>query len=249
MFYKKLLLSILFVFSFNCLPIYNESNESEFAQGSYEECIPNSQGSFATEDSLVIEDSLDYNQIDYSQIEITSKKRNYSETKYIKALISKKDDISEELQNYISKETKNIKLAIYWIYDWYLAGALVTAKLNRNIPVEIIMDKSSLSYESDIFNFLKKHVDVYLYDSPKVNTGKYWTTPLMHNKFLLLENCKIINDASPKKLSFTGSYNYTEKANKFNEENVLIIEDEEVYNKFSNRFEELKTKIKNNDYN
>jgi phosphatidylserine/phosphatidylglycerophosphate/cardiolipin synthase-like enzyme len=55
------------------------------------------------------------------------------------------------------------------------------------------------------------------------------TKSLMHNKFVVID----------EQITMTGSYNWTAKATSYNEENILIIENEQIANSFTTEFEKL----------
>jgi len=52
---------------------------------------------------------------------------------------------------------------------------------------------------------------------------------IMHNKFAIFDDKEVV----------TGSYNWTENAEKYNYENALFISDPEVVNKYIKEFERL----------
>ena len=51
----------------------------------------------------------------------------------------------------------------------------------------------------------------------------------MHNKFVIID----------EKIIITGSYNWTSQATNYNEENIIILENEQMASSFSNEFERL----------
>ncbi len=56
----------------------------------------------------------------------------------------------------------------------------------------------------------------------------------MHHKFALFTN------NAGKSIVWTGSYNFTKAANEANQENVIVIADNKIFDQFSNQFKRLK---------
>ena len=119
----------------------------------------------------------------------------------------------------ISKATKTIDIAMYYLTSREIAQELVKAK-DRNVKVRIVLDKDQETSKYSKSRYLiKRGFDV-----------KYDTGPgLMHNKFAIIDN----------KVLITGSFNWTPTADQKNEENLLIMTDKELIKKYAERFEYL----------
>jgi mitochondrial cardiolipin hydrolase len=130
----------------------------------------------------------------------------------------------------INETTDKIFAAIYYISDQKIIDALIHAH-NRGVNVRIISDEqTSNTIYSKVGQLLASGIPVFI---PKPHVGKvnwkgFVRHRLMHDKFAIL-NGKI----------WTGSFNWTLGANVFNFENVVIIDHEETYKKFLERYFEI----------
>lgn len=107
----------------------------------------------------------------------------------------------------IRKAKRSIKVQAYTLTSWQLGKALVKAK-KRGVDVEMIVDKSNLESPHaniELIDFLKKNIPMWV-DS-KVS--------IAHNKVMIFDGSSVE----------TGSYNFTNAAEYYNAENVLIIHD------------------------
>ena len=88
-------------------------------------------------------------------------------------------------------------------------------KLDKSIDVKLVIDHN---------NLLEYNYSFVVYDD---------NNQLMHNKFCILNNKKVI----------TGSMNPTERGNYYNNNNLIIIESETLAKNYLTEFEELKNNI------
>ncbi|MFA5075326.1 MAG: phospholipase D-like domain-containing protein [Candidatus Babeliales bacterium] len=146
-------------------------------------------------------------------------------------LFSPKDRIAEKLIDQINNAQKRIYGAVFMLTNAEIAQALVSAKKNRNVDVQIITDKSCIQNESNKISLLKDNgIDIFVFkDKNNKNSKKNFSDALMHNKFAIFDD-KV----------WTGSFNWTIAANKKNKENVLCTTNKEVYKKYEIEFEDLK---------
>lgn len=105
---------------------------------------------------------------------------------------------------YAAKHT--VRMQSYTFTSYAIAHALVTMK-RRGVDVQVIMDKTQ--FQCQFFsqrNYLIKH-GIKVYEDYKPN--------IAHNKVIIIDGSTVE----------TGSYNYTVSAHKYNAENVLILDD------------------------
>jgi|GEM_PF-1294231 len=149
-----------------------------------------------------------------------------------RVLFSPDDDVAGALIDYINNEQKSIKVAIFSFTNGTISQALIEAH-NRGIHIEIVVDTA---YGRDKFSKIERlkeaGVAVYCYN-PRNN--KTLLSDIMHNKFIVFELNK-----DNHSLVWTGSFNFTKSAAVNNQENVVIIDDWQVVNKYEQQFERLK---------
>ena len=150
------------------------------------------------------------------------------------AFFSPDDNLRELLISLINKEKRSIKAAIFCFTDEKIAEAFIEAK-KRGVDVEIITD---ISLQRDRFNKLeileKNNIKVFVYNPKNVGI----LNNIMHNKFVLFE--KNVED---KSLLWTGSFNFTKSATFNNQENILIVDDHHLIERYKKQFLVLKNRI------
>jgi len=115
----------------------------------------------------------------------------------------------------------SIDVAVFDFTSGDLADALVRAK-DRGIALRVIADpKRGADKHSETPFLLKKGVNLRLL--PGKGRG------IMHNKFAIFDG----------RILLTGSYNWTESAEKYNWENVIILEDTAVVRAYRDEFEKM----------
>ena len=149
-------------------------------------------------------------------------------------LFSPEDRPTKKLIDLINAAQHKIHAAVYMITDKTIAEALIKAKKERSVDVQIITDKITMESSYGKGKLLKDSgVDVYVFDTSafkkEQNTKFYNADPIMHNKFALID-----------KNVWTGSFNWTQAANRKNRENVLITDEKEIYDKYKKEFGFLK---------
>jgi len=139
------------------------------------------------------------------------------------------DKPTTELVKRLRNCKKRIYAAIYMLTDKRIAQALVDAK-NRNVDVQVIIDKISDESQYGKGRFLKEaEVSVWVYKS-KIEPNKYRSGEIMHHKFALLDDELL-----------TGSFNWTVAAGRYNHENLVCISGEQAaQDKYLEEFERLK---------
>jgi mitochondrial cardiolipin hydrolase len=154
-------------------------------------------------------------------------------------LFSPDDKPTTTLIKIINETKLRIYAAIYMITDKDVANALIKAKNERFVDVQIITDRTSMESIYGKGTLLEKSgINVLVFSSLRKQHFKTTDVknpysiyaPLMHNKFALFDD-KV----------WTGSFNWTKSANRKNRENVIITDDLDVYKKYEQHFEKLKT--------
>lgn len=151
-----------------------------------------------------------------------------SDQKILKSFFAPDDDIRSILINLIKAEKESIYIAIYWKTQKEIAEALVEA-YERGVKIEIVADRS---YGSDRFSKIpylaNNKIPVWVFQTD------IKTNALMHNKFVIFKN--ILG----RSIVWTGSYNFTNRANDSNQENVIILDDKNIVESFCNQFTKIK---------
>ncbi len=121
----------------------------------------------------------------------------------------------------INQATKSINFLIFTFTDSDIADALVAAR-NRGVDVRGVFDESGNNYVKNYsqYEYLKNNgIDV----SIDGNSFK------LHDKVMIIDdNCTL-----------TGSYNYTEKASDYNQENLIIIDRDDISLRYKSVFEKI----------
>jgi phosphatidylserine/phosphatidylglycerophosphate/cardiolipin synthase-like enzyme len=113
----------------------------------------------------------------------------------------------------LEKANKELLIAVYAFTHDELAGALVQAK-KRGVTVQVIIDREfDSANENSKGKFLEGHKIPVRRLSGQKPPGK--EAGLMHQKFAVIDRAVV----------FTGSYNWTHSADKFNDENLLLFRD------------------------
>lgn len=115
--------------------------------------------------------------------------------------------------NFIVEQIKEAKQSIYiQAYGFTskkIIDALIEAK-NRGVEIEIILDRS---------NFHKKKQNVIKFlESNQIKIYQDKVAGIAHNKVMIIDNTTVI----------TGSFNFTDNADKRNAENVIVLHDSSV---------------------
>ena len=114
------------------------------------------------------------------------------------------DHCGDLIVSHINKAKRSVFVQAYGFTSKKIIDAFVQAK-NRGLQVEIILDRS---------NFHKnKHVVLDLLKSNQIQIYQDRISSIAHNKVMIIDSNTIL----------TGSFNFTENADKRNAENVLLI--------------------------
>ncbi len=117
----------------------------------------------------------------------------------------------------IIKELKNAKDSVlvqaYWFTSPSIAKALVQAH-KRGVKVEVILDQSRTDMEDEQAKFIAKN------GVPTFTDDKHTTA---HSKIVIIDGNVVI----------TGSFNFTDQSEDENAENLLIIRDKGIADKYT----------------
>ncbi|MCB1118066.1 MAG: hypothetical protein KDK50_05765 [Chlamydiia bacterium] len=133
----------------------------------------------------------------------------------------------KELIKAIDDEKTHIQVAIYSFTNKRIADHLIKTH-KKGVEVEVFVDPFSQTAGDAVDLLLKEGVPVYRY-TPKEQ--RCWTSTC-HHKFCTFESQQGV---------WTGSYNFTYKAENSNRENaVYIMGDKTSYEQFAREFDSLK---------
>jgi mitochondrial cardiolipin hydrolase len=136
-----------------------------------------------------------------------------------KAYFSPGDDCLNHILELIDGCENSLDICVFTISDDRIKNALLNAHV-ENVAIRVISDNDKLKDEgSDIKELSQRGIAV------KIDTTPYH----MHHKFMIVDG----------KTLLTGSYNWTRSAARFNQENVLSMQDANVISSFQEHFDEL----------
>lgn len=150
------------------------------------------------------------------------------------AFFSPDDDLKNLLIQLINREKESIKMAIYSFTDGDIAQALINAH-NRGVTIEIITDSSCVHDKFNKFEVLKKNqIPVHVYRCQTVTI----LNNIMHNKFVIFGK-----NIEGKSLVWTGSFNFTKSATLNNQENVVVLDEMHIIQRYTKQFVILKERV------
>lgn len=126
-----------------------------------------------------------------------------------------KKAIINQLKNALSK----IDICVYTLSDNLIAEEIIKCQ-QRKLNIRIITDNEKINDTgSDIKHLAQSGIDVRIDNSPHY----------MHHKFAIFDQKKII----------TGSYNWTRSAADYNQENIIVTDQQHVVHEYISEFEKL----------
>lgn len=139
------------------------------------------------------------------------------------------------LEKLIDSARQDIRAALYFFTSRPLAAAILRAQ-KRGVKIQVIIDGNNESDYSKGFYLRQRGVDVrYARGLPKKarksKKRKYQVKRfgLMHHKFMVVDD----------KMVATGSYNWTASAEKWNRENLLVINSSSLARKYTVEFKKI----------
>ena len=133
------------------------------------------------------------------------------------------ENIEIELIKLICSAKSEIKIAVCWFTNSEIFSHLLK-HLDLGIEIELIINDDIINNNKNSLNF-----ETFIEKGGKLFFCK--NEYFMHHKFMVIDNSHIE----------TGSYNFTEIAEKINIENIVILNDEKVTMEFINQFNYLKS--------
>ena len=120
--------------------------------------------------------------------------------------------------SWINRANSSIDLAIYSFTHDDISRALINA-YNKGVKVRVIMEERNVDKYSEYGKLVKAGIPVKLDEN----------SALMHNKFMIIDG----------KVVLTGSFNYTNSADKRNDENLVVIASPQVAESYEEEFNEM----------
>jgi phosphatidylserine/phosphatidylglycerophosphate/cardiolipin synthase-like enzyme len=137
------------------------------------------------------------------------------------AYFSPEEGIKEIILKEVEASTSTIDLAILEITSPDMARALLNAK-QRGVKVRIIADsRHANSKPSQITYLIRGGIPVKVLGGAKKG--------VMNHRFVILDGARVI----------TGSYGWTEASERWNYENILVLEKSEAVTSYQKEFERL----------
>lgn len=131
------------------------------------------------------------------------------------------DGIRRHLLRAIRESRQQIDVAVYQLTSIELAQALTAAK-NRGVRVRVLTDKERAATGGPAIRLLREK-------SVEVRSLGISEQSLMHHKFAVFDNGVVA----------TGSYNWTNTAERANYENLVLFDDRDVVARFTREFQRL----------
>lgn len=145
-----------------------------------------------------------------------------------------RDDARSVLIGLIDDENEKILFAIFKLTDPDVTKALLRAK-ERGVHIEMVVDAGGLDPRTNqVLKLQTEGIPVYVFPHPDLKLESRFA--IMHNKFFVFFSSRIASGP----LVWTGSFNVTKTASRYNRENVLIIQSRQLADDYAAEFEQLK---------
>lgn len=129
------------------------------------------------------------------------------------------DECRDIIIEHLDRAVQSVDICVYTISDDDISNA-ITKCHRRKVRVRIITDDEKVNDRgSDIFEMAVRGVETKVDNSPHY----------MHHKFAIFDNKTVL----------TGSYNWTRGAAEFNQENLLVTDDQRAVASYHEEFEKL----------
>lgn len=134
--------------------------------------------------------------------------------------------IRKTILSYLQNAKKEVIVAMAWFTNIELFNALISC-LERQVRVELVLLDDAINYM-----YYAPDFNQYIKEGGILRIAKS-SVGFMHHKFCVIDNKYVI----------TGSYNWTYYAETRNIENIVITDNKEIVNQFSNEFNRLSKKL------
>lgn len=125
-------------------------------------------------------------------------------------------DCTHQITDHIAKAKQAILVQAYYFTSTDIADALIAAK-KRGVNVKVILDKSQRSQKSSLLHYIMNAgIPVWIDTKPAI----------AHNKIMIIDEKEVI----------TGSFNFTDAAQKRNAENLVFITDTQLAQEYINNW-------------
>lgn len=162
-----------------------------------------------------------------------------SQTHIAHALFCPDDDSRGLLLDLIACEKKALYIAAFLVTDEVIARAIVDAK-KRGVMVEVVTDRLCCEERGKADMLHKQGIEVLVYCGKCGDVTKSTSrADIMHNKFIVFES-----NIFGRSILWTGSFNFTHSARLRNQENVLVLDDPVIVDRYRKQFAVIKTRCK-----
>lgn len=129
------------------------------------------------------------------------------------------DDLRTTIIDFIKSAKHKIDICLFTISDNYIAEAIIEAHFS-GVNVRIITDRNKIYDKgNDMHEFADKGIPT------KLDPKESW----MHHKFAVVDEDRVV----------TGSYNWTRSASDKNYEDIAIMSEKRIVDKYQGRFNEM----------
>lgn len=136
-----------------------------------------------------------------------------------KVSFSPGEDCMNDIIEQIQSASKFLDVCVFTISDNRISDELITA-YNNGIEIRIISDNEKMNDDgSDIKNLAAVGINIKIDQSPSH----------MHHKYMIIDELKVL----------TGSYNWTKAAAQYNQENIVITDNDDIVTGFIDNFSQL----------
>lgn len=144
------------------------------------------------------------------------------------------DNLKEIVTALIDAEEESIWVTAFRFTDSEVASALTRA-MRRGVSVEFVIDRGCFGDRfHKVTQIQRAGATVNIYNSPFALPGSSFK-PLMHNKIVLFGR-----NLYGRRLCMTGSLNLSHFGFSYNCENIVILDNPEIWDKFYREFERIK---------
>lgn len=156
------------------------------------------------------------------------------------ALFCPDDDSRGMLLDLISCEKKELLVAAFLVTDEVIARALIEAH-KRGVHVVVVTDQLCCQEVRGKAQLLHTNgIEVLVYCGKCTTVAsKSNRSDIMHNKFIVFDS-----NFLGKSILWTGSFNFTHSARLRNQENILIVNDMKIVERYRKQFSVLKTRCR-----